>query len=60
MAREGITDVGEGMGEFLQALTAYHDNPMRQFPDSLRAYVTRKTRAKARRYNVRLDSHDRE
>jgi hypothetical protein len=33
---------------------------MREFPDSLRSYVSRKTRAKARRYNVRLDSHERE
>jgi hypothetical protein len=60
MAREGITDLGEGMGEFLQALEAYHDNPMRQFPDSLRSYVSRKTKAKARRYNVRLDRHEQE
>jgi hypothetical protein len=60
MAREGITDLSEGMGEFLQALEAYHDNPMREFPDSLRGYVSRKTKAKARRYNVRLDSHERE
>jgi hypothetical protein len=60
MAREGITDPGEGMGEFLHALAAYHDDPMRQFPDSLRSYLSRKTKAKARRYNVRLDSHERE
>ena len=60
MAREGITDLSEGMGEFLHALEAYHDNPMRQYPDSLRSYVSRKAKAKARRYNVRLDSHERE
>ncbi len=58
MAREGIIDLGEGMGQYLHALEAYHDNPMRQFPERLQTYIGRKTRAKARRYNVRLDSHE--
>ena len=44
-----ITDLGEGMGAFLQALDHYHDNPMLQFPESLQSYVRRKTKAKARR-----------
>jgi hypothetical protein len=60
MAREGITDLGEGMGEFLHALDRYHDNPMRQFPESLQSYIRRKTKAKARRYNVSLERHEQE
>jgi len=55
MAREGISDYGNGLGEFLQALEAYYDNPMRQFPEGLEDYIRRKTRNKARRYNVRMD-----
>ena len=54
MAREAITDYGHGLGEFLQALEAYYDNPMRQFPEGLQDYIRRKTKGKARRYNVRL------
>ena len=57
MAREGITDLGEGMGEFLQALENYFSDPNREFPEDLAAYIGRKTKAKARRYNVRLDGH---
>lgn len=58
MAREGITDYGHGLGEFLHALEAYFDEPSRQFPESLQRYVDRKSRLKARRYNVRMASHD--
>lgn len=57
MAREGITDYGEGLGEFLHAMEAYYDAPERQFPESVQAYVKRKTRAKARRYNVPVSDH---
>lgn len=57
MAREGITDLGEGMGAFLHALDAYFNDPARDFPEDLAGYVRRKTKAKARRYNVRLGSH---
>ena len=56
MAREGITDYGHGLGEFLQALEAYYDDPQRQFPEGLQDYIRPKTRAKAPRYNVRLDA----
>lgn len=55
MAREGISDFGQGLGEFLHALEAYYDNPMRAFPEGLQEYIRRKTKAKARRYNVRMD-----
>jgi hypothetical protein len=58
MAREGITALDEGLGEFLHALEAYYDNPARQFPEGLEAYIRRKTKAKARRYNVRLGGHE--
>lgn len=58
MAREGITHLDEGLGEFLQALQAYWDDPIRQLPESLNQYANRKARLKARRYNVRLDGHD--
>lgn len=54
MAREGITDYGHGLGEFLHALEAYYDDPQREFPEGLQDYIRRKTRAKARRYNVPL------
>ena len=57
MAREGIEDVGEGLGEFLHALEAYYDDPSRQIPEGLQAYAYRKARLKARRYNVRMDRH---
>jgi hypothetical protein len=60
MAREGIGDFGHGLGEFLNALEAYYENPARQFPEGLEDYIRRKTRAKARRYNVRMDGHERE
>jgi hypothetical protein len=58
MAREGIADYGHGLGEFLHALEAYYDAPSRQFPESLQGYIGRKARLKARRYNVRMSSHD--
>ncbi|MEO6983492.1 MAG: hypothetical protein ABI072_10320 [Edaphobacter sp.] len=58
MGREGITDYGHGLGEFLQALEAYYDEPGRQFPESLQRYIHRKSRLKARRYNVRMPDHD--
>lgn len=53
MAREGITELDEGLGEFLHALEAYYDDPAKQFPETLEAYVKRKANAKARRYNLR-------
>jgi hypothetical protein len=57
MAREGITDFSEGLGEFLHAMEAYYQSPERSFPESVQGYMKRKARAKARRYNVRLDDH---
>ena len=54
MAREGITDLDEGLGEFLHAMHAYFEDPQREFPEGLQDYIRRKTKAKARRYNVPL------
>lgn len=60
MARQGITDYDEGLGEFLHAMEAYYASPGRQFPESIQSYMRRKAKAKARRYNVRMDDHGRE
>lgn len=60
MAREGITELDEGLGEFLHAMEAYFDSPQHVFPESVRAYVRRKARAKARRYNVPVGNHGQE
>jgi hypothetical protein len=58
MAREGITNLDEGLGEFLHALGRFFD----KIPASggLPAYVERKVRSKARRYNTRIrdDGHE--
>ena len=56
MAREGITDIGEGLGEFLDALGRFHE----QIPASggLSGYMQRKARLKARRYNMRMPGHE--
>ena len=54
MGREGIHDVGEGLGEFLQALTVHYDSPESHEQRRLSEYMEAKARAKARRYNVRM------
>lgn len=59
MAREGISDYGHGLGEFLHAFEHYFEDPAREFPEGLRDFIRRKTRAKARRYNVRMPDDDR-
>lgn len=59
MAREGIADFGQGLGEFLHALEVYYDNPARQFPEGLQDYALRKAKLKARRYNLGMPGHDR-
>jgi hypothetical protein len=45
MAREGITDIGEGLGEFLHAAEEFH----RLRNDSLESYSERKARDKGRK-----------
>ena len=58
MAREGITRMDEGLGEFLRALQVYHDGPGAADAPHLARYLEKKALAKARRYNVRIESHD--
>lgn len=57
MAREGITDFSEGLGEFLHAMEAYYESPERAYPETIGSYMRRKAKAKARRYNVRMSDH---
>jgi hypothetical protein len=52
MAREGITDYGEALGEFLHAMERYYESPARSYPESVQSYMGRKARTKARRYNT--------
>ncbi|MBB1061048.1 hypothetical protein H4F98_10720 [Lysobacter spongiae] len=59
MAREGIEDYSHGLGEFLQAFETYFEGPDKEFPEGLQAYIRRKTKAQARRYNVRMPDHER-
>ncbi len=58
MAREGITQLDHGLGEFIQALQVYHDGPEAAEARNLAQYLDKKARAKARRYNVRIKDHD--
>ena len=58
MAREGISDFSEGLGEFLHALREYHDD--NSFAEGMVAYIDRKVRLKARRYNARIGGHETE
>jgi len=51
MAREGITELDEGIAEFLHGLEAYFDASDESLPH-LREYLALKSRAKARRYNT--------
>jgi hypothetical protein len=59
MAREGISDYGEGLGEFLHALEAYFDASDESLPH-LREYLALKSRAKARRYNTARPSREKD
>lgn len=51
MAREGITDLGEGFGEFLARAHQYHDGLKRQKPLNFVKYISGKVAAKGRRFN---------
>ena len=48
MAREGIEDFGEGVGEYLHQANKYHARN----PGGLYGYVRRKIKAKGRKYNT--------
>ena len=52
MARHGITDLGEGFGEFLAHAKRFHKNRKAQSGKDLARYVLDKVSTKARRYNT--------
>lgn len=59
MAREGITGLDEGVGEFLHALGAHFDASDTDLTN-LRAYLARKSKLKARRYNTARLPHEKD
>lgn len=52
MASQGITDLGEGFGEFLAHAERFHDTQTSQPGRNLRGYVAAKVADKARRFNT--------
>ena len=48
MAREGIEDFSEGIGEYLHQATQYHARKS----ENLHRYIQRKVKAKGRKYNT--------
>jgi hypothetical protein len=52
MASQGITDLGEGFGEFLAQAKRFHDASSRKDGKNFRGYVTGKVADKARRFNT--------
>lgn len=60
MARHGITDLGEGFGEFLAHAERFHHNRYRsKSGKGFKRYVREKVSAKARKYNT-LENHSQE
>jgi hypothetical protein len=51
MAREGIADLGEGIGEFLHQAKDFHDKRANLQGAGMDAYVTKKVKSKNRRFN---------
>lgn len=51
MAREGIADMGEGIGEFFHRAEQFHNERLSVIGSGLNAYVGRKVRTKNRRFN---------
>lgn len=60
MGREGIHRLDEGLGEFLHSLETFFNSSQSAQHIGLAEYLERKARAKARRYNVRMNDDDRE
>ena len=52
MASQGITDLGEGFGEFLAHAQRFYDSQGRQHGKTFRGYVAAKVADKARRFNT--------
>jgi hypothetical protein len=59
MARHGITDLGEGFGEFLAHAERFHDSYQRQSGKDFKGYVLEKVSAKGRKYNT-LENRNKE
>jgi hypothetical protein len=59
MGREGIHRLDEGLGEFLHALQNFFDSPQSSEKQTLASYLENKSRAKARKYNVRMQDDER-
>ena len=58
MAREGITDLGEGFGEFLHHAHQYHDRKGQHHGKRFRDYVDAKVLNKAKRFNTLRNTQD--
>ena len=52
MAREGITDLDEGLGEFLVRAQSFHDQRQRTTGRGFTGYVADKVAVKGKRYNT--------
>ena len=52
MAREGITDLGEGFGEYLEHAKLYHNRQERFTGNFFGAYVDLKVKQKGRKFNT--------
>jgi hypothetical protein len=59
MARHGMTDLGEGFGEFLAHAERFHEAHQRKTGKDLKRYVREKVSAKGRKYNT-LENQSRE
>jgi hypothetical protein len=58
MAREGITDLGEGFGEYLHRAHQYHDRKGQHHGKQFRDYVDSKVLNKAKKYNTLRNTQD--
>jgi hypothetical protein len=58
MAREGITDMGEGFGEFLHHAHQYHDHKGQHYGKRFQDYVDAKVLVKAKKYNTLRNTND--
>ena len=58
MAREGISDMGEGFSEYLRQAEQFHAKRQNDQGEGLANYLLRKTKAKGRRFNTLRTSHE--
>ncbi len=52
MAREGITELDEGLGEFIQGAVEFHKLRDNGSPHAMKKYVKRKVAEKGRKFNT--------